>query len=56
MKQIPEIPTQVRIPIRAEETVESFCRRALTQVALEAGLPVIEQGLFVEALIVRYPN
>jgi hypothetical protein len=56
MKQIPEIPTQVRIPIRAEETVESFCRRALTQVALEAGLPVIEQSLFVEALIAQYPD
>ena len=56
MPQIPEIPPKVRIPIRAEETVASFCRRALTQVALEAGLPVIEQGLFVDALIDRYPS
>lgn len=42
--------------IRAEETVESFCRRALTRVAFEAGLPLIERGLFVEALIERYPK
>lgn len=56
MPQIPEIPPQVRIVIRAEETVESFCRRALTQVALEAGLPLIERGLFVDALIERYPK
>ncbi len=56
MPQIPEIPPQVRIVIRAEETVESFCRRALTQVAFEAGLPLIERGLFVDALIERYPK
>ena len=51
-----DIPKEVRVAIKAEETVAAFCQRILMKAAEIVGLPLKEQKLFADALIAQYPS
>lgn len=51
-----DIPSSVSIPFRVNENVADFCRRIFVEAARVVGLPLIEQGLFADALIAQYPD
>lgn len=50
-----EIPNVVRVPYKINEPVIEFVRRVLIKAAEESGLPVLEQGLFADAMLAQYP-
>jgi hypothetical protein len=51
-----KIPSNVTIFIRADESVSNYTKRALSEAARVTGLPLLEQKLFADALLAKYPG
>ncbi len=50
------IPEVIKISLRIDEEVSDFARRIFVEAARSVGLPLQEQRIFAEALLVQYPQ